>query len=246
MSLKYQSEADENVIDSERETRTQVVARPAFPVYTAALLACIIAVMAAQLYSGLDSSISIAGFVKPDFINRHEYWRIVTGAALHGSLLHILMNGYALFSFGRLFELLSSKAHLAIVFLVSAVGGGVLSLIMMPAGISVGASGGIVGLISYLAVYAFRRRRFISVEFRKNLLVNIGFILIFGLVLYQVIDNYGHIGGLIAGAVYGYIQIPADESVDPRVAGTAAEVFGLVALGIYAAASLFSIYLMLQ
>ena len=123
---------------------------------------------------------------------------------MHGGLLHVAMNGYAFYSFGRIFEMLSNRAHLAIVFLLSAVGGGLLSLVLAPDGISVGASGGIVGLIGYLAVYAFRRREFISPAFRKSLLINIGFILVYGLVLYQVIDNFGHIGGLITGAIMVY------------------------------------------
>lgn len=246
MSLKYQSDAEETPPDSETETDESVAMRPPIPVYTVTLLACIIVVMAAQLFRGLEFSILAAGFVKSDFIFRHEYWRILTGAVVHGSLLHLAMNGYALYSFGRLFEILSSRAHLAIVFLLSAIGGGVLGLIMSPTGISVGASGGIVGLISYLAVYAFRRRQFISPEFRKNLLINIGFILIFGLVLYKVIDNYGHIGGLIVGAVYGFIQIPSDEYVDPRKVGSATELFGLIALGVSIVTSLFSIFLMLR
>jgi len=244
MSVKYETEVEE-ISGSEPDVDSRTAVLPSFPAYTLALLACILAVMAAQVYRGLDLSILAAGFVKPAFISNHEYWRIVTGAALHGSYLHVAMNGYALYSFGRLFEMLSNRAHLAIVFILSAIGGGILSLIMVPEGISVGASGGIVGFISYLAVYGFRRRQFISPEFRKNLLINIGFILVFGLVLYQIIDNYGHIGGLIAGAVYGFIQIPSDQYVDPRDVRPVTEVFGLIALGTYIAASLFSIYLIL-
>ncbi len=243
MSLKYQSDVDEIHHDSDAGTNAHAPESQRLPVYTIILLACIAAVMAAELAFGLDPSILQAGFVKRAFTTHHEYWRILTGAALHGSLLHVAMNGYAFYSFGRLFEMLANRAHLAIVFLLSAIGGGFLSLVMLPDGISVGASGGIVGLISYLAVYAFRRRQFISPEFRKNLLINIGFILVFGLVLYQKIDNYGHIGGLIVGAVYGFVQIPSDEYVDPREAGPVTEVFGLIALGTYIATSLFSIFL---
>jgi membrane associated rhomboid family serine protease len=65
------------------------------------------------------------------------------------------MNGYALYNFGRLMELLANRAHLAIVFLLSAIGGGILSTVLSPEGLSVGASGGIVGLIGYLVIYAF-------------------------------------------------------------------------------------------
>jgi len=242
MSLQYQNN-DEPVTPEPAETEYAAVEELTPPHYTYALLASIIAVGVAQFARGLEDSILIASFDKPRFLFAHEYWRILTGAALHGSLLHLFMNGYALLSFGRLTEMLSNRAHLALVFLLSAIGGGLLSLWAVPDGRSVGASGGIVGLLSYLAVYAFRRRQFISREFRKSLLLNIGFIIIFGLILFQIIDNYGHIGGLIVGAIYGLLQIPSDEYVDPRKAGTFTEIAGIAALGIYIATALFSIWL---
>jgi membrane associated rhomboid family serine protease len=238
MSLSYQQHEDLE------ELPTQTVAAPT-PYYTYILVAAIVSVSAVQLISGLEDSILKAGFVKPAFLQGHEYWRILTGAATHGSLSHIAMNAFAFYSFGKIFEMLSNRAHLAIVFLLSAVGGGFLSLIFVPDGISVGASGGIVGLISYLTVYAFKRKDFITYEFRRSLLINIGFIIIFGLVLYQVIDNYGHIGGLITGALYGLVQIPKDEFVDPRASSPATEFLGLGALGIYLAACAFSVLLIL-
>lgn len=245
MTLKYQ-DPETDVAPEVPEEHFGPPVIPSPPIYTYIILVCIVAVTVAQFAGGLENSILVAGFVKPAFINRHEYWRILTGAALHGGILHIAMNGYALYSFGNLFEMLSNRAHLAIVFLLSAVCGGILSLYFLPEGISVGASGGIVGLIGYLAVYAFKRRQFISHEFRRSLLINIGFILIFGLVLYKTIDNFGHIGGLIAGTIYGLVQIPSDQYTDPREAGPVAGVAGLLALGIFIATSVFSILLVLN
>ncbi|MEO7539203.1 MAG: rhomboid family intramembrane serine protease [Pyrinomonadaceae bacterium] len=236
MSLQYQTD--------EQEQPQSIQPGLPFPVYTVVLIASYATVAAVQFAVGLDRSIMLAGFDKPAFLHGHEYWRILTGATLHGGLLHVVMNSYAFFSFGRIFEMLTNRAHLAIVFLFSAIGGGLLSLAMLPDGVSVGASGGIVGLIGYLVVYAFRRREFISYEFRKSLLINIGFILIFGLLLYQTIDNYGHIGGLITGAVYGLLQVPGDSFADPRVAGRAAGTIGLISVGVYVAACSFSILLM--
>ncbi len=245
MSLNYQTgEDDFQGEDPIREDSTAM--RSPVPLYTFILLAAIAVVAAVQFATGLEASILAAGFDKPAFSGSREYWRILTGATTHGSIPHVVMNGYALYSFGKIFEMLSNRAHLAIVFLLSAVGGGVLSLIFAPDGLSVGASGGVLGLVSYLAVYAFRRRQFISREFRKSLLINIAFILVFGLVLYQVIDNYGHIGGLVAGAIYGFVQIPSDEYTDPRLAGSITESLGLASLGIYLAACAFSVLLILR
>lgn len=242
MSLQYQTEEDEL---RSAEPVPQVMRQP-LPIYTIVLIAAIGAVFVVQMIAGLSASIDAAAFDKPAFLRAHEYWRILTGAALHGGPLHVIMNCYAFFSFGKVFELLTNRAHLAIVFLLSAIGGGVLSLIFVPDGVSVGASGGIVGLIGYLAVYAFRRRHFISAEFRKSLLMNIGFILIFGLVLFQQIDNFGHIGGIIVGSIYAFLQIPADDHTDPREAGNFTQIAGLGSLGIYLATCVFSILLILR
>lgn len=242
MSLQYQTQEDEAGL----EDRNEVPLRSPFPLYTIVLIVGIVAVVLAQLSMGFDESALIAGFVKPAFTRNHEYWRILTGATTHGSILHVVMNCYAFYSFGRIFEMLSNRAHLAIVFLLSAIGGGVLSLMFAPDGISVGASGGIVGLIGYLAVYAFRRSQFISPEFRKSLLINIGFILVYGIALYQIIDNFGHVGGLITGVIYGFVQIPSDAYTDPREAGTLTTFAGLAALGIYLAACVFSILLIIR
>lgn len=244
MSLQYQTEDEETAAAVEAPARVAVPVP--LPLYTIVLIAGIAVVAVTQFTTGLDASILSAGFVKPAFLRQHEYWRILTGATTHGSVPHVLLNCYAFYSFGRIFEMLTNRAHLAIVFLLAAIGGGFLSLIFMPNGISVGASGGIVGLIGYLLIYAFRRRQFISPAFRKNLIINIGFILVFGIVLYQAIDNFGHIGGFITGAIYGLLQIPSDEHVDPRVASSAVEFAGIAAVGIYLAACLFSVLLIIR
>ncbi|MGH9821097.1 MAG: rhomboid family intramembrane serine protease [Pyrinomonadaceae bacterium] len=226
------------------------------PIYTYILLGSIAAVFVAQLlfgdalstlsFSNLvgdNRSAIAAGFVKPYFVNYHEYWRILTGAAVHGGVLHVAMNGYALLMLGRICELLSNRAHLALVFLLSCIGGGLLSLYFLPDSVSVGASGGIVGVLGYITIYAFRRRRFISPQFRKSLLINLGFLVVFGLVLFNVVDNYGHLGGLIVGVAYGLIQIPSNEYVDPRASRPVTKAFGIAALGVFMAACLLSICL---
>ena len=231
MGLEVTEEKEGEVPAQDRESLAP------FPVYTTILLACIGLVFGAQFLTSTDPeffaidrvSALYAGFDKRAFL-AGDWWRAFTGTLVHSGVLHVGMNSYALYSFGRLTELLSNRAHLPIVFVLAALGGDLLSLVFNPDSISVGASGGIVGLLSYLAVYTFKRRQFISREFRRSLLVNIAFILVFGLVLFGIVDNYGHIGGLLVGAIYGLIQIPGDEYADPRVAGPLTKLFGFAAL----------------
>ena len=216
------------------------------PYFTYLLLGLIVAVTLSQMSVELQEAVKIAGFVKPAFTNNGEYWRILTGATLHGGILHIFFNGQALLGFGGLIEYLSNLAHLLIVFVLAIIGGGLCSLFFMPDGNAIGASGGVMGLIGYLAIYGYRRRRQLPPDFLKNMLINIGFITVFGLIAYQIIDNFAHLGGFLTGAIYGFLQIPRDLQKNPREVGAIAELLGYAALIIYVLSCLFSILLLLK
>ncbi len=249
MSLQYQTEAEQVGTPVEQAENARQAAFTV-PYYSIILIAALVLVSLAQftvdggnsILLGGDLSIFRAGFYKPLFVEG-QYWRILTGAALHGGAVHLLLNCYALYVLGKLIETLSNRAHLAIIFLLSAIGGGVLSLIFLPDGVSVGASGGIVGFLGYLAVYGFLRRKLLSDAFLKNMLFNIGFIALYGIFLNHHFDNYVNLGWLIVGAVYGFIQIPKDLYKDPREVGKATEIAGLAALGIFLAVCVFSVLL---
>jgi rhomboid protease GluP len=247
MSLDYQNE-EPPVEHSENTQRVAAVV----PYYSIILIVCLVLVFISQLVAdGSNSfleggriSVLLAGFVKQLF-NAGQYWRILTGASLHGGLAHLLLNCYALYVLGRLIETLSNRAHLAIVFLISAVFGGVLSLIFIPDIPSVGASGGIVGFLGYLTVYGFKRRKLLPESFLQNMLFNVGLIAFFGIFIMPNIDNFGHLGGLLAGAAYGWAQIPGDLYKDPREAGQTTKIAGAIALGVFILTSIFSILLLL-
>ena len=212
------------------------------PYFTMILIGSIIAVFVAQMTVGLEESILLAGFVKPEFTQNGQYWRVLTGGALHGGLLHIYFNSQALYGFGSLMEYLSNRAHVAIVFLLAVIGGGLLSLVFMPDGTSVGASGGIMGLIGYMAVYAYRRKQQLPPDFLKSMLINVGFIAAFGIIAYQLVDNFAHIGGFLVGAVYAFFQVPRDLNVDPRSTNSVIHTLGIVAIAIYIAEAVFAIF----
>jgi membrane associated rhomboid family serine protease len=216
------------------------------PYFTYILLGLIVAVTLFQMSVELPEAVALAGFVKPAFANNGEYWRILTGATLHGGILHIFFNGQALLGFGGLIEYLSNRAHLLLVFVLAIIGGGLCSFLFMPDGNAVGASGGVMGLIGYLAIYGYRRKRQLPPDFLKNMLINVGFIAAFGLIAYQIIDNFAHIGGFVTGALYGLIQIPRDLQKNPRTVSACVELLGYAALIIFVFSCLFSILLLLK
>lgn len=218
----------------------------ATPYFSYILIGSIIAVTICQYIFGLRDSIDVAGFVKPRFRENGEWWRIVTSATLHSGFLHIYFNAQALYGFGSLIEFLSNRAHLTIVFFLSIIGGGLLSLVFMPDVKSVGASGGIMGLVGYLAIYGYRRKSQLPPDFLKSMLINIGFIAAFGIIAYQFIDNFAHLGGLLVGALYGFIQIPRGTDENPRRTNALVKALGFAALAAFVGFCAFSILLLLK
>lgn len=208
------------------------------PTYSYFLVGSIIATYLVQLFTDdqmsreLPKSIQLVGLIKP-LVWQGEPWRLLTAATLHGGLLHIYFNSQAFYGFGTMIEMLSNRAHLAIIFLLSVLGGSTLSLLMLPEGTSVGASGGILGLVGYLAVYGYRRKQHLPPDFLKNMLINIAFITAFGIVAWQLIDNWGHLGGFLIGIVYGGIQIPRDPNADPRKISAFTDALGLLCVTIF-------------
>ena len=243
MSVSYETEDPEELAANSvvRASRWDDV-----PWFSIVLIACYTVAFVAQMGTNLDRSIILAGEDKDAVIGHHEYWRMLTGSALHLNIIHYAMNTYAFYSFGRTFEVLSARVQLPIVFLLSAIGGSILSQVMNPHGISVGASGGIVGIVGYLAVYSFKRREFITSEFRRSLIFNIGFILFYGFVLVRAVDNFAHIGGLVVGAVYALILVPKDAYADPREASSITKTLGFASIAVYAATCLFAVLVILR
>lgn len=251
MGLEY-SQEESQPEESQNESAGLQRATAVFPLYTVILIALLLVVFVCQLVAdgqnsmmeGGNVSVVLAGFVK-QFFREGQYWRILTGAALHGGIAHLFFNCYALYALGKLIETLSNRAHLAIVFLFSAIAGGILSLIFLPESPSVGASGGIIGFLGYLTVYGYKRRKLLPEGFLKNMLFNIGFIAVVGIFLLSRIDNFGHLGGLLFGTVYGLLQIPSDLYKDPREVNSMTRILGFAALAVFILTAIFSILLLL-
>jgi len=80
-------------------------------------------------------------------VNDGEYYRLVTAMFLHAGLVHYALNMFGLLAIGRVIELAHGSFALFFLFVIPAIGGTILSAIFLPKSISVGASGGIFGLM---------------------------------------------------------------------------------------------------
>ena len=166
-----------------------------------------------QLYleRGLDwSALSVAkaGLIKGGDV---EWWRYLTGPLLHGNLLHWLMNAGGLLYLGRRVELLARWPHVIIVLVGSAWFGGIMTSYLMSKP-SIGASGGIMGLLGFLLVFESLHTRLVPKSSRKRLLAGVIGTVLMGILGFQFIDNAAHAGGLVAGMAYALIGFPVSKS----------------------------------
>lgn len=168
-----------------------------------------------------------------------EWWRLFTAPFLHGHWLHWLMNASALAYLGKRVETFARWPHLAMVFLVSAWIGGEASarFTSIP---SVGASGGLMGLLGFLLVFETLHRRLVPESSRRRLLAGVAFTAAIGFVFRHFIDNAAHLGGLIAGMVYAALVFPRSSSPHRPRTTTVDVMLGGGAVGLLVSAAVFA------
>lgn len=138
-----------------------------------------------------------------------QFWRLVTPIFLHIGLIHLLFNQYALFLFGRQVEAYFGTPRFVGIYLLAGVGGSLASFAFTPA-VSAGASGAIFGIIGALAALYLRNQALLG-EMGRRRLQSLGGLILINLFLglsVPGIDNFGHMGGLVAGALLGYLLAP--------------------------------------
>ncbi|HTI30115.1 MAG TPA: rhomboid family intramembrane serine protease [Methylomirabilota bacterium] len=162
--------------------------------------------------SGGSGPLSNAGAVYGPAVANGEWWRLITGAFLHLGLLHILFNMYALWLFGPIMEQMYGHVEYAVIYLLCALGGNVLTILAAPDTPALGASGAIFGLFG-LAFVVSRRRHLLLGPQARAMLSRVGTLLVLNLFITFSVPNIswtGHIGGLAVGAVIGLLLAPAN------------------------------------
>jgi len=196
-------------------------------------VAVLVIVFLGQLLAGLGPSIDMAALVKERVKLDGEWWRLITTGLMHGSILHILFNGMALYNLGRVMVALVNPSLLSFVFLFTVVTGSLASLYLGPAQPSVGASGGILGCLGFLLVVTASFRAVLPGFLRASLIQSTIVVSIFGLLGAAFIDNAAHAGGLAGGVVLGLVMSPWMR-LAPTTSKPAARILSVLSLTVLA------------
>ncbi len=181
---------------------TWMTTRPANSTRILVLLLMTVSVL--QLFSGWEagSSVQAAGLLKGDQFYQ-EPWRALTGPLLHGGVLHLVFNTLALANLGAAVEAFADRYTLQSVFVVSMIIGSAASVLLLPEIPSVGASGGILGLIGFMVVFGHRRKAALPVPMTWIMVKALVLIAAAGIFAAKYIDNPAHAGGALAGLIMG-------------------------------------------
>jgi membrane associated rhomboid family serine protease len=139
-----------------------------------------------------------------------EYWRLWSATLLHGSLLHLGFNMYALYLGGQIVERWYGPVRFLVFYLACAAAGSTASFVFGGDIPSVGASGAIFGLFGVLLTAnrihhpVDRESRGLIPQLMFLIIVNIAF----GFASAGEIDNAAHLGGLAAGLWLGALIPP--------------------------------------
>ena len=143
-------------------------------------------------------------------IRMGEVWRFITPVFLHGSIPHIFFNMYALLSIGTFLEKHFGHKRFVLLYFLGAFSGNVFSFLLTGEnGYSVGASTAIFGLVAAELVFFYQNRKLFGSQARQaigNMVFIIAVNLFIGLA--PGIDNWGHVGGLLGGAMFAWFAGP--------------------------------------
>lgn len=140
-----------------------------------------------------------------------EWYRLLTVTLVHASLIHLGFNMYALYIVGPLVERIYGWPTFGLMYVLCAAAGSVASYLFGAPNVpSVGASGAIFGLFGVLLA-ATRTHQPVLDRQSRALAGQIGGLILINLVIgfsISQIDNFAHIGGLLAGLWLGFALVP--------------------------------------
>jgi rhomboid protease GluP len=167
-----------------------------------------------------------------------QWWRLITAGFLHGGLMHIMFNSWAMMDVGAHTEEVYGQRRMIVIYLLSTIGGFLASSIWTRA-LSVGASAGLFGLIGAMIAVGVLHKRSSEAAMIKAFYIRWAIYgLLMGLLPFFHIDNAAHLGGLATGFLTAWV------AGTPRLVETWQEKFWKGAAGFLILLTVLSFYKM--
>lgn len=150
----------------------------------------------------------LLGGLRPDWvIVDGEWWRVINSTFLHADLWHLAANMFALLQIGSIVQSFYGRRWLWNFYILTGLGGSILSLVFLGNVATVGASGAVFGLIGVLMGGSMKRSKMgIELPFKLVDIMPIAlYAFVIGLIPGSAVNNWAHLGGLLVGLALGSI-----------------------------------------
>ncbi len=197
-------------------TRVKTIrsARLTGPYVTQALIIINVLVFLAETASGSPlggggggTVFNDGALVGPLIAHHQDYWRLVSSGFLHDGLLHILFNMVFLYMMGTILEPAIGHLNFGFVYFASLLAGAFGALLFQPGVPTIGASGACFGVLGALMVVSHLR----GISIWQS---GLGLILVINVVFSLSVSGIsigGHLGGLVGGAICGWLIVQVGE-----------------------------------
>ncbi len=150
-----------------------------------------------------ETLLVLGAYYKPLIVIGHQYWRLITPMLLHGSFLHLFMNLIAMRNLGSILERELGSWRYLFTIITGVLFGSIFVFIRNENTIAIGISAGIYALLGILLVYLFEK----DLLKNKMVLMNVMSTLMINLYISLMpnVSMTGHLGGLYAGVLLGFI-----------------------------------------
>lgn len=192
------------------------------PVTTVVLAAYLLLAVATNPFDPPLEQLVRFGACVPMLVADYEVWRLLTHAFLHGGIVHLAFNTYALFTIGPQLEVALGPVRFALLYVAGAIAGGIAGTLWHdPISFLVGGSGALFGMLGAALSIQMRYGRtwtdFLEQQSGRSLLTMVGVNLLLGLLI-PVVSNAAHIGGLLGGFVAAFCFLDRGRHAPDRTA----------------------------
>lgn len=176
--------------------------------YTLVVAACLVVGSFTQLFN--KDATAQFGLVKAA-VRNGEVWRLFTSILVHANFSHVFYVLLVLIPFSKTIDRTVHRSIMPAVFLLTALMGNVVSVVLRPSTTSIGASGGLFGLLGFVAITVWLdeartpRKQFVHV---MELVAALALVGPLGL---EYFDNAAHLGGFLGGVLLGWLFFKQNE-----------------------------------
>ncbi|XP_019057991.1 PREDICTED: RHOMBOID-like protein 4 [Tarenaya hassleriana] len=140
-------------------------------------------------------------------VQHQEEWRLISCNWLHGGVIHLVVNMITLLIIGIRMEREFGFLRIGLLYVISGLGGSILSALFLRSSVSVGASGAMLGLLGGIlseiiinwTIYTNKAIALVTVVVLVAVNLAMGFL--------PGVDNFAHIGGLATGFLLGFVLL---------------------------------------